>query len=265
MEQATTTLTLGPATSEVGSLRKPERYLLIVADIAVSSTPIAVNDATADMAMFLILGALRQVHIPLKALREKKWRGATPLGHDPRSKTLGILGMGGIGSALAHRARAFGMKIQYHNRSPLPTGKAGDAKYVSFDELLSTSDVLSLNLALNPSTKHIISSPEFAKMKDGVIIVNTARGALINEKALVNALKDGKVWSAGLDVFEREPEIEKELVDNERVVLSPHIGTATWETQRDMELLVLHNLESAVDKGELITQIPEQKNKGSKM
>ncbi|KAK5238629.1 hypothetical protein LTR67_004633 [Exophiala xenobiotica] len=229
--------------------------------LKVSSTPIAVDNATADVGIFLLLGALRQAWVPLKAIKEGKWRGDSQLGHDPKGKLLGILGMGGIGRAMADRARAFGMKIAYHNRSRLPKQLEGDATYLSFDELLAQSDVLSLNLSLNAKTRHIISAPEFAKMKDGIIIVNTARGALINEKDLVSALDSGKVSSVGLDVFEDEPKIEEGLLKSDRAFIVPHIGTMTWETQRDMELLVLQNLENAVDKGSLLTPIPEQKGK----
>lgn len=153
------------------------------------------------------------------------------------------------------------MKIAYHNRSRLPKELEGDATYLTFDQLLAQSDILSLNLSLNAKTRHIISAPEFAKMKDGVVIVNTARGALINEKDLVAALDSGKIASVGLDVFENEPEIEEGLLKNDRAFIVPHIGTMTYETQREMELLVLHNLESAVDKGSLLTPIPEQKSK----
>jgi glyoxylate reductase len=160
-----------------------------------------------------------------------KWRGNFSLGHDPKDKTLGILGMGGIGSAVAHRAKAFGMKIQYHNRTQLPAEKEKGAKYVSFEDLLKTSDVLSLNLALNPSTTHIIAKEQFEQMKDGVVIVNTARGALIDEAALVDALKSGKVWTVGLDVFEEEPKIHPGLLECENAVLLPHVGTGTVETQ----------------------------------
>ncbi|CAI7631940.1 NAD-dependent D-isomer specific 2-hydroxyacid dehydrogenase [Penicillium freii] len=232
-------------------------------NIAVSSTPVAVNNATADVGIFLMIGALRQAHIPITALREGKWQGPitaggkeyrTTLGHDPKNKVLGILGMGGIGREMAIRAKAFGMKIQYHNRSRLPAELEVGATYVSFDELLASSDVLSLNLALNASTRHIIGATEFTKMKDGVVIVNTARGALIDEKALVAALDSGKVRSAGLDVYECEPQIEPGLVSNPNVMLLPHIGTGTYETQKEMEILVLDNLRSAVQKGELITQ-----------
>jgi D-3-phosphoglycerate dehydrogenase len=156
-------------------------------------------------------------------MKTGKWQGPitaggkeykTSLGHDPKGKVLGILGMGGIGrvcsaDAVVHhltpanheqemaiRAKAFGMKIQYHNRSRLPAELEGGATYVSFDELLANADVLSLNLALNASTRHIIGATEFTKMKDGVVIVNTARGALIDEKALVAALDSGKVCNA---------------------------------------------------------------------
>ncbi|KAF2087096.1 hypothetical protein K490DRAFT_65961 [Saccharata proteae CBS 121410] len=231
--------------------------------ISVSNTPIAVNDATADMAMWLMLGALRRISIPSHSVRIGEWRGDKfTLGHDPKNKTLGILGMGGIGSAVATRARAFGMKIQYHNRNPLPASEAGDAKYVSFEELLRSSDVLSLNLSLNASTRHIIGKAQFDMMKEGVVLVNTARGPLIDEAALVKALDSGRVWSAGLDVYEFEPEVSAGLLANQNVVLLPHIGTATVETQgqqRDMELLVLENLKMAVLDGKLKTAIPEQR------
>ncbi|KAL4787436.1 D-isomer specific 2-hydroxyacid dehydrogenase [Aspergillus varians] len=227
--------------------------------ISVASTPVAVNNATADVGIFLMIGALRQAYVPLTAIREGKWHGQATLGRDPQGKVLGILGMGGIGREMANRARAFGMKIQYHNRSRLSPELENGATYVSFDDLLATSDVLSLNLALNASTRHIIAEKEFQKMKDGVVIVNTARGALIDEKALVAALESGKVLSAGLDVYENEPVVELGLLNNPRVMLLPHIGTMTYETQKEMEILVLDNLRLAVEKGELITQVPEQK------
>ena len=130
---------------------------------------------------------------------------------------------------------------------------------MSFDELLNQSDVLSLNLALNPKTKHIISAQQLNACKKGVVIVNTARGGLIKESDLVDALESGQVGSVGLDVFEEEPKIHPGLVSNKRAFLMPHMGTWTVETQREMELLVLQNLESAVESGKLITRINEQK------
>ena len=207
-----------------------------------------------------MLGALRRVTIPFTAVRQGEWRGkGFGLGHDPKGKALGILGMGGIGQAVAARAKPFGMSIQYHNRNRLPTDQEQDAKYVSFEELLRTSDVLSLNLALNANTRHIISKPQFEMMKSGVVVVNTARGPIIDEAALVDALNSGKVGAAGLDVFEEEPKIHPGLLENTNAVLLPHIGTATWETQKDMELLVLDNLKSAIEGKGLITPVPEQK------
>lgn len=230
-----------------------------VRGIEVSNTPTAVNAATADIAIFLLLGALRRIHAPYSALRNGQWRGSSfQLGYDPQHKVLGILGMGGIGREVAARARAFGMKIQYHNRSQLTPELEQGAKYVNFEELLKTSDVLSLNCSLRKETVGIIGKNEFNSMKKGVILINTARGKLVDEGALVEALDEGKVFSAGLDVYEEEPKIHEGLVNNPNVVLLPHIGTATFETQKDMELLVLENLKSAVKTGSLVTQVPEQ-------
>lgn len=139
--------------------------------------------------------------------------------------------MGGIGREVAIRARAFGMKIQYHNRSRLSPELEQGAKYVSFEDLVRTSDVLSLNCSLRKETVGIIGRKEFEIMKPGVVIVNTARGKLIDEAALVDALDSGKVYSAGLDVYEEEPKIHEGLLKNPNVVLLPHIGTGTVETQ----------------------------------
>lgn len=213
--------------------------------------------------MFLILAALRRITTPFLAVRDGRWRGGEKfnLGHDPKGKVLGVLGLGGIGRAVAARAKPFGMSVQYHNRNRLSPELEDGAKYVGFEELLRTSDVLSLNLALNASTRHIISKREFELMKEGVVIVNTARGPIIDEAALVEALDSGKVFSAGLDVFEEEPKIHPGLLKNEKAVLLPHVGTSTWETQKAMEVLVLDNLKSATEGKGLITPVAEQKTK----
>lgn len=180
-----------------------------------------------------MLGALRQASMGLSILRQGQWGSVPPpTAHDPYGKTLGILGFGGIGRAIASRARAFGMRIQYHDLSRLPPTLEGDAKYVDFKTLLSSSDVLSLNLNLTPETIHIISKKELAMVKRGITIINTARGKLIDEAALVEALDDGdRIWSVGLDVFEDEPKVHPGLVANPRVFLLPHIGTLTFETR----------------------------------
>jgi D-3-phosphoglycerate dehydrogenase len=144
--------------------------------------------------------------------------------------------MGGIGTATAKRAAAFGFKLQYHNRNPaanLEKEFPGESvpKYVSFEDLLKTSDVISVHLPLGPATKHLIGKDQLNMMKDGVSIVNTARGAIIDEAALTESLESGKVWSVGLDVYEKEPEINPGLLKHSGAVLLPHIGTATVDTQ----------------------------------
>lgn len=206
--------------------------------ILVSNTPSVVNDATADTAILLLLAALRRAWIPQSAVRDGLWNKTSPLGRDPKGLTLGILGMGGIGSAVARRAAPFDVKLQYHNRSPatpadirrLNLGDNG-IEYVTFEELLRTSDIISVHVPLSAKTTHLIGKKEIDMMKDNVIIINTARGPVIDESALVQGLESGKIWSAGLDVFEREPEIHPGLIKNENVVLLPHIGTATVDTR----------------------------------
>ncbi|KAI4211357.1 MAG: hypothetical protein LQ351_005912 [Letrouitia transgressa] len=227
--------------------------------IAVSNTPGAVDASTANTAIYLLLGALRRAHLPATALREGKWRGSMGLGHDPEGKVLGILGLGGIGSALALRAAPFDFQIQYHNRNPIqdPSRNPTNAKYVSFEELLRTSDVISIHLPLSDATRGIVGTKEFSMMKDGVVIVNTARGAVMDESALVDALDQGKVFAAGLDVYENEPEVHPGLIRNDNVLLLPHVGTATVETQYKMEVLVIENVKSAVVSGHLITPVIE--------
>ncbi|KAJ5305079.1 uncharacterized protein N7443_004739 [Penicillium atrosanguineum] len=226
--------------------------------IRVSNVPTAVDDATADVNMFLILGALRNFNAGMYALRQGKWVSGVNLGHDPEGKTLGILGMGGIGRNLKKKAEAFGMTVVYHNRRQLSEELSGGAQYVTFDELLSTSDVLSLNLPLNKNTRHIIGKNEFVKMKDGVVVVNTARGAVMDEAALVEALDSGKVFSAGLDVFEQEPTVHPGLLSNPNVILVPHMGTWTIETLTTMEEWAIENVRLALTTGKLKSPVPEQ-------
>ncbi|KAL7813923.1 hypothetical protein V8C44DRAFT_326702 [Trichoderma aethiopicum] len=229
--------------------------------VHVSNTPTAVDDATADVTIWLLLGALRNLPIGIHALRAGKWRGSPPpaLGHDPQGKILGILGMGGIGRNVASKARAFGMRIRYHNRSRLSPELEDGAEYVDFETLLRESDVLSLNLPLNPKTRHSIAAPQFALMKPGIVIVNTARGAVMDEAALVDALASGQVSSVGLDVYENEPEIHPGLLANPSVLLVPHMGTWTQETQQKMEEWTIDNVRTAVKEGRLKSIVPEQK------
>ncbi|KAL8842281.1 MAG: hypothetical protein Q9176_002670 [Flavoplaca citrina] len=230
--------------------------------ISVSNTPGAVDASTANTAIYLLLGALRRAHIPATALRQGRWRGSMGLGHDPDGKMLGILGMGGIGSAFALRAATFGFDMQYHNRNPIvhPSSNPTNARYVGFEELLRTSDVISIHLPLNDTTKGLIGREEFEKMKDGVVIVNTARGKIVDEEALVEALEQDKVFAAGLDVYEKEPDVHPGLIESDKVVLMPHVGTATVETQRKMEILVIDNVRNVLEHGSLLTPVVESRN-----
>ena len=237
--------------------------LLTQVGIAVSNTSGAVNASTASTTIFLLLGALRRSYIPCSALRAGKWRGNMRLTHDPEGKLLGILGMGGIGTAFAQRAVPFGMRIQYYNRKPVSKEKnTVRAQYVGFEELLRTSDIISIHLPLNNSTRGMIGVREIAMMKPGVVIINTARGPIVDESALVDALETGQVWAAGLDVYEKEPIVHQGLLRNENCVLMPHVGTATKETQKKMELLVMENLKMAIIEQKLKTPVSESINVG---
>ncbi|KAK4051151.1 hypothetical protein OIV83_002973 [Microbotryomycetes sp. JL201] len=228
--------------------------------IQVSNVPTVVDGATADTALFLMIGALRQFGLAQVNLRRGKFNAGLALSHDPKGKVVGILGMGGIGRAFAARCRALGVKdVLYHNRSRLSPELEQGAKYVSKQELLETSDVLSLNLPLNSSTKHSIGESEFKMMKNSAILVNTARGPIVDEQALIKALEGGEIAGCGLDVFEHEPSVPDELLKSEKAFLLPHVGTLTVETQRDMESFCLDNIEHGMQHGKLRITVPEQK------
>lgn len=209
------------------------------------------------MALWLLLGSLRQLNPSLGSLRRGNFKKGIDFGHDPQGKVLGILGMGRIGRALKSRCDPFGIITQYHNRSELPPQQAAGAKYVSFEQLISESDIISIHVPLNTKTKHLIGAEEINKMKDGVIIVNTARGAVIDENALAEALDSGKVASVGLDVYEHEPKINERLMKNEKALLVPHLGTHTVETLTKMEMCAMENARRAVLGEPLLTPVPE--------
>ncbi|KAK6442377.1 glyoxylate reductase [Oleoguttula sp. CCFEE 5521] len=209
--------------------------------IQVSNCPNVVEDATADAAIFLILATLRGFNNGILAIRDGEWKSAVPpppLEHGPQ--------------------------VIYHNRNRLPESEADGARYVSFDERLIQSDVLSLNLPLDAKTKYIISTEEFCKMKPGIIIVNTARGGVLDEDALVQALDSGKVLSAGLAVYQQEHNLQPGLLRNPHVCLLPHMDTSTVETKTKMEELTLANARSAVEQERLVTLVPEQQAEQSR-
>jgi lactate dehydrogenase-like 2-hydroxyacid dehydrogenase len=227
-------------------------------NITVTYAPDPVTNATADLTIFLLLGALRQLNPSFASLRQGNFKKGIDFGHDPQGKTLGILGMGRIGRAVKRRAEPFGMKVMYHNRNPLPAEQSLDTEYVTFDELLANSDVISVHVPLSSSTRNLIGESEIAKMKKGVVIVNTARGAIIDEAAMSQALDEGNIAAVGLDVYEREPLIDERLVKNERALLVPHLGTHTVETLAKMEEHAMENARLGVCGGDLLTVVPEQ-------
>lgn len=232
--------------------------------IQVSNVPTAVDGATADTAMFLIIGALRQFKLAMRHANDGSFNSKLPLANDPRGKVLGIVGMGGIGTALARRAVPFGMQVQYHNRrrvAPELEAELGGAKYInSLDELLATSDVVSLNLPLTSKTRHLISTEELRKMKKTAFLINTARGPVVDEQALVAALQAGEIAGCGLDVYENEPHIPQGLLDHPHALCLPHVGTVTVETQTEMEAICLRNLRHGLEKGRLGFVVAEQKH-----
>jgi D-3-phosphoglycerate dehydrogenase len=204
--------------------------------IVVCNTPNPVTEPTAEMAFALMHAVARRIAECDRKLRTPdtlEWGLLKNLGQGMYGKTLGIIGMGRIGKAIARRGIASGMEIVYHNRSRLSETEETNykARYLSMEELLQTSDYISLSTPLTEQTQHLIDKPQFDLMKPNAILINTARGAVINEQALVDALQAGKIWGAGLDVYEFEPQIAAELLTMDNVVLAPHNGTATIDAR----------------------------------
>ncbi|HEY4484822.1 MAG TPA: D-glycerate dehydrogenase, partial [Nitrospiria bacterium] len=208
-------------------------------------------EATADLAWTLILGTARRIIEGDHMARSGDWTGWAPtqlLGIDLQSKVLGIVGMGRIGRAVARRAAGFGMRLIYYNRHRLPVRmeKRLQASYRPLRALIRSSDVISLHLPLTPQTHHLIGRASLSAMKPGVLLINTARGPVVDEKALITALRTGKIGGAGLDVFEREPVIEKGLRSLQNTVLLPHLGSATNETRIRMGWMAIENIRAVL-------------------
>jgi glyoxylate reductase len=214
--------------------------------ILVTNTPGVVTESTADFAWALLMAAARRVAEADRFVRSgqwKVWKLQMLLGHDVYGKTLGIIGFGNIGKAVARRAKGFGMSIQYCGSGrAIPATESQGARAVSLETLLSTSDFISVHVPLLPATTHLLNDQAFALMKPTCIVVNSSRGPVVDEKALVRALQSGKIAAAGLDVFEREPAVEPELLTLENVVLAPHIGSASRETRLKMCLMAAENV-----------------------
>lgn len=222
--------------------------------VMATNTPGVLDDSTADFTWALILAAARRVGEAERYLRAGQWRGwklKQFLGTDVHHATLGILGMGRIGQKVARRACGFDMRVIYHNTKRLPEEieRACNARYVGMDELLAQSDILSVHTPYSSATHHLVGAGEFARMKDGVVFIHASRGGVVDDAALVAAIKRGKIGAAGLDVYEGEPSLDAELLQFENVVLTPHIASSSEATRRNMAMLAARNLVAALGGG----------------
>lgn len=214
--------------------------------IYVTNTPDVLTEATADLAWALLLAAARRVVEGDEMVRQNRFTGWAPdllLGLDVAYKTLGVVGLGRIGLAVARRAKGFGMRVLYwsKNRKEQWEEQFG-LEYQPLDTLLQTADFVSLNVALTPETHHLIGEKEFSLMKNTAILVNTARGPVVDEAALAAALREKKIWAAGLDVYENEPEVHPDLLKLDNVILAPHVGSGTIDTRAKMAEMVVSNV-----------------------
>lgn len=221
--------------------------------ILVTNTPGVFTDDTADLTMAGIIGVPRRVREGVELIRSRKWTGWTPtalLGRKLAGKVLGIVGMGRIGQAVAHRARAFGLEIAYHNRKPLPEAveRMFGARYVeTLDELMAEADILTLHCPANKDSRNMIDARRLALMKEGSSIINTARGDLIDQEALIEALHSGHLAGAGLDVYPDEPNVDRRLLAHPNVMTLPHIGSATREGREESGMKVIANIQMWAD------------------
>ncbi|GAA4452304.1 D-glycerate dehydrogenase [Novipirellula rosea] len=214
--------------------------------IAVTNTPGVLSDSTADMAWALMFAVARRVVEADRFVRGGHWQGWAPLqylGLDISGSTLGLVGLGRIGRAMIQRAKGFDMKVLYWNRTRMGTDEERElgVEYVELDELLAQSDFVSLHVALTEATKHLIDERRLGQMKPTAYLINTARGPVVDEKALLRALQTNAIAGAGLDVFENEPEIEAGLFELDNAVLAPHLGSATIATRTKMGELAVEN------------------------
>lgn len=222
--------------------------------ITVTNTPEVLSDATAEIAMLCLLGAARRANEGQTEIRTETWADWSAtyhLGIQVTGKRLGILGAGRVGQIMAKRARGFDMEIHYYNRHRLaPEVEAGAIYHESVEALLPHCDFLSIHCPATPETHHMINAERIALLPDGAIVINTARGAVIDDNALINALQSGKLFAAGLDVFNNEPNIDPRYKDLPNTFLLPHIGSATRETRDAMGFRALDNLDAILSGGE---------------
>ena len=227
-------------------------------NIVVTNTPDVLTDATAEIAMLLILGASRRAVEGMQWARNKNWRWSADflIGKQLSGSKLGILGMGRIGRAVAKRAKAFGMEIHYHNRSKLNQDlEAGATYHDNIQSLFSTSDILSINCLVTKETKKIINKKTLKFFSKEAIIINSARGDMIDDDAMVEALKDKRIFALGLDVYNGEPNIHPGYLEQHNVFILPHLGSATKKTRIDMANLAIYNIEEFFKSGQCINKV----------
>ncbi len=231
--------------------------------IMVTNTPGVFTEDTADMTIALIVGVMRRMREGTRMVRHREWSGWAPsamLGRKLGGKVLGIVGMGRIGQAVAHRARAFGMKVLYHNRHRLPEAVENmlGAEYApSLGVLLSGSDIVTLHCPATAGTHHLIDAAAIAAMQPGSVIVNTARGELIDYEAMIAALQSGHLWGAGLDVYPDEPQVDSRLIEHPNVITQPHLGSATEEGREASGERVIANIRTWADGHRPLDQVLE--------
>ncbi|HEX2025301.1 MAG TPA: D-glycerate dehydrogenase [Actinomycetota bacterium] len=220
--------------------------------VMATNTPEVLTETTADTAWALMMAAARRVPEGDRFLRSRTpwiWGPEMMLGQDVHGKVLGIVGFGRIGQAVARRGKGFGMSVRYYDvfRPSSEVEEALGAQYLELDELLAGSDFISVHVALTPETRHLFGPEQFRRMKPTAVLVNTSRGPVIDEAALVEALRAGELFAAGLDVFEKEPEVHQGLLELDNAVIIPHLGSATVETRDAMGMVAVDNLTAALE------------------
>ncbi len=228
--------------------------------IRVGNTPGVLDNATADIGWLCLLGAARMAQYADRTLRNGRWKGFEPggtfVGTELSGKRLGILGMGSIGRTLAKRSQGWDMQVHYHNRNRLPAALENGAIYHKTPEsLFAVSDFLSLNCPLTPTTENIINASTLALLPKGAVVVNTARGGVVDDDDLIAALQSGHILAAGLDVFNNEPHFDKRYLDLNNVFLLPHIGSATVEARTAMGNIAVDNIASALAGTDMVHEV----------
>ncbi len=222
--------------------------------VMVTNTPGVLDDATADFAFTLLMATARRIVEADSFTRQGRFKGWAidmMLGADVHGATLGLIGVGRIGRGVAHRAKGFNMRVLYYDPQPLPPDAERDLNAVRVDlgRLLTESDFVSVHVPLTPETQHLLSTPQFGQMKPTAILINTSRGPVIDEAALVDALKAKKIAGVGMDVYEREPAVHPGLISMPNVVLAPHIASATVRTRSEMSAMAARNMATGIRGG----------------